>query len=251
MDPTKADREEKSISEHIGELRVKILTALGFFFVGIAISHIFHNKIIDFLLEPASDQSLIFLSPLEPLFFIFQIDFVGGFILSFPVILWLLFSYISPALSDGIKKRLIIFYLTSTLLLILGLAYALFITIPTSLKFLFSITIPGIENSFSVQKYLSFIITQTIIVMAVFQIPVVIIGGVHLGILKTNILVVKRRHIYIGLITILAIITPTTDIFSLAILFIPCVVIFEISLIGGKLIEKKAAKTKKIELSSR
>lgn len=238
MNFTENDIEEKSISEHVGELRRKILIALGFFVVGVMISHIFHSEIIEFLLKPASGQKLIFLSPLDPLFFIFQIDFICGLIISFPVILWLLFSYISPALSDKINKRIILFYTTSTLLLIFGLIYALFVTIPISLKFLFSITIPGIENSFSVQKYLSFFIAQALIVMVIFQVPIIIIGGVYLGILKTKLLAIKRKYIYLGLLIALAIITPTTDVFSLAIVFIPCVIIFEISLIGGRIVEK-------------
>jgi sec-independent protein translocase protein TatC len=238
MNSTEINVEEKSISEHVAELRKKMLIALTFFVIGVTISHIFNSEIIDFLLKPASSQNLIFLSPLEPLFFIFQIDFIGGIIFSFPVILWLLFSYISPALSDKINKKIILFYIISTLLLIFGLAYALFVAAPISLKFLFSITIPGTQNSFSVQKYLSFFITQTIIVMTVFQAPIIIIGGVYLGILKTKFLAAKRKHIYLGLIIALAIITPTTDIFSLAILFIPCVAIFEISLIGAKFVEK-------------
>lgn len=245
MNSPEIDTEEKSISEHVGELRKKILIALGIFIVGVTISHIFHNKIIEFLLKPANGQNLIFLSPLEPLFFIFQIDLIGGLIISFPVILWLLFSYISPALSEKINKRIIIFYLTSTTLLVLGLAYALFITIPISLKFLFSITIQGVENSFSVQKYLSFLITQALIVMIVFQVPIVIVGGIYLEILKTKFLAIKRKYIYIGLLITLAIITPTTDVFSLIILFMPCVIIFEISLIGGRIVEKTRMKLNK------
>jgi sec-independent protein translocase protein TatC len=238
MSYTESDVEEKTIIEHVGELRKKILISIFFFVVGVIISHTFHLEIIDFLLKPASGQNLIFLSPLDPLFFILKIDCVGGLILSLPIIIWLLFSYISPALSEKINKRIVVFYLTSNLLLVLGLFYALFVTIPISLKFLFSITIPGIENSFSVEKYLSFFITQALIVMVIFQVPIVIIGGVYLEILKTKFLAVKRKYIYVGLLIALAIITPTTDIFNLAIVFVPCVIIFEISLIGGRIVEK-------------
>lgn len=238
MSFTEIKAEEKSIGEHIDELRKKILIALIVFAVGVTIAHVFNAEIIEFLLKPANTQKLIFLSPLEPLFFIFQIDLIGGFIFSFPVMLWLLFSYISPAFSDKINKKIIFFYIASTLLLIIGLFYAFFVVAPISLKFLFSITIPGIENSFSTQKYLSFFITQAIIVIMVFQVPIVIIGGVYLKILKTKFLAVKRKFIYLGLLIALAVITPTTDLFSLAILFAPCIIIFEISLMIGRLIEK-------------
>lgn len=238
MNAAETNIEAKSISEHVDELRKKAMIALAVFFTGTIISHFFNSEIIAFLLKTANNQNLIFLSPLDPLFFILQIDFIGGVIFSFPVIIWLLFSYISPALSDRIKQRVVLFYISSTLLLILGLAYSVLVVAPISLKFLLSITIPGIENSFSVQKYISFLITQAIIVIIVFQIPIVIIGGISLGILKTKLLALKRKYIYVGLMIALAVITPTTDLFSLAILFVPCVIIFEISLIVGKVVEK-------------
>lgn len=229
--------ETESILEHVGELRKKIFISLGAFIIGVIISHIFNKEIIAFLLKPAGGQNLIFLSPLEPLFFIFKIDFIGGFILSFPVIIWSIFSYITPALPKRISGAIVIFFITSTILLFLGLLYAFFVTIPISLKFLFSINIPGIENNFSVEKYLSFFMTQAIIIMTVFQVPILIVGGVSMGVLKTKLLGLKRKYIYIGLLVALAIITPTSDIFSLAIIFIPCLMIFEISLIGGRIVE--------------
>ena len=110
--------------------------------------------------------------------------------------------------------------------------------------FLFSISIPGIDNNFSVEKYLDFLITQAVIIMSILQVPILIIGGIYLGAFKTTLLANRRRIVYFVLLIALAIITPTTDVFSLGIVFIPCLVIFEISLIGGKIVE--ALKKKKV-----
>lgn len=236
--------EPQSILDHVGELRKKIFIALGAFIIGAIISHIYNAEIIAFLLKPAGNQSLIFLSPLDPLLFIFKVDFIGGFILSFPVIIWCIFSYIIPALPKQIGKVVFTFYLTSTLLLILGLIYAFLVTIPLSLEFLFSINIPGIQNNFSADKYISFFITQAIIIIAVFQVPILIIGGIYLDAFKTSTLANKRRIIYLVLLVAIAIITPTTDIFSLGFVLVPCLVIFEISLIGGRIVERIKKKKK-------
>lgn len=128
------DNEPKSVLEHIRELKNKIFISIGAILIGAVITHIFHEKIIAFLLHPVGNQHLIFLSPLEPFLFIFKIDFIGGIIIGFPVIVWALFSYITPALPIKSQKLVRFFYLTSTLLLFLGLAYALFVTIPLSFK---------------------------------------------------------------------------------------------------------------------
>lgn len=171
---------------------------------------------------------------------------IGGFVLSFPIILWCPLSYVTPVLSKRISNIVVFFYIASTLLLFAGLIYAFFIIIPISLEFLFSIKIPGIDNNFSVEKYLNFLITQAVIIMTIFQVPILIIGGIHIGILKTKMFKNKRRYIYIVLLIALAIITPTTDIFSLGIIFIPCLVIFEVSLVGGKIVEYLKRRNKKI-----
>lgn len=229
--------EPRSILEHVGELKRKIFIALGAFIVGAVVAHIFNKEITAFLLKPAGGQHLIFLSPLEPLFFIFKIDFIGGFIIAFPIIIWVIFSYITPALPKRIASLLIFFYITSLILMALGLIYAFFFTIPLSLKFLFSIVIPGIQNQISAQSYVDFFIAQALIIMVIFQVPIIIIGGINLGILKTKVLADKRRYIYLVVTIALAIITPTTDVFSLCIVLIPCLVIFEVSLIGGRIVE--------------
>lgn len=230
------DSEKISVLDHVGELRKKLFISFGAITIGVFIAHFFHEKIISFLLSPAGNQNLIFLSPLEPLFFIFKIDFISGIILAFPIIIWSIFSYITPALPKKINKLLFFFYIFSSILLIVGLAYAFLITIPLSLKFLFSIDIPGIQNQISAQSYIDFFITQALIISLIFQVPVIIIGGIYFNIFQAKSLSGKRRSIYLLAIVALAIITPTTDIFSLMIVFIPCLIIFEMSLIGGKIV---------------
>lgn len=243
---TPVRHESVSIFEHVGELRKKILIAVAAVVVGTTITHLFHEQIIAFLLKPAGTQELIFLSPLEPLLFILKIDIIGGILIAFPIISWSLFSFIAPAIPKHVRKLLVFFFITSLFLLVVGLLYAFLVTIPLSLKFLFSIVIVGITNQISAQSYISFFIAQALIISVIFQIPIFIIGGVMLRAFKTTFLSEKRRYIYLIVTVALAMLTPTTDIFSLAVVLVPCLVIFEISLIGAKIVEllrrKKEAK---------
>lgn len=241
--------EIKSVSEHIRELRGKLIISLIAVFSGAAIAHFFHEKIINFLLAPAGGQQLIFLSPLEPLFFIFKIDIIAGIIFAIPVIVWGIISYLAPALPKKIYKLIFFIYFTSIILTIFGLLYAFLVTIPISLKFLFSIVVPGIQNQISAQNYIDFFIAQTLIVTGIFQIPILIIGGIQVNAFKTKTLAAKRSYIYFISIIALAIITPTTDVFSLIVIFIPCLVIFEASLISGYLIESIKKKNKGANLN--
>lgn len=229
--------EEKSVLEHVGDLRRKLIISLTSIVLGAIITHFFHEEVINFLLEPTNGQRLIFLSPLEPLFFIAKIDLISGFIFSLPVIVWSFLSYISPALPKKVYKLLLLVYISSVILTVSGLLYAFLVTIPISLKFLFSINIPGIQNQISAQSYINFFITQTLIIAAIFQIPIIIISGIYINAFKTKNLKNKRKYIYLISIILLAIITPTTDIFSLIIILLPFLFIFEISLFLGFIIE--------------
>lgn len=229
--------EEKSVLEHVGDLRKKLIISLTSIILGAITAHFFHTEIINFLLKPTNGQKLIFLSPLEPLFFIVKIDLIAGFIFSLPIIVWSILSYISPALPKKVYKLLFLLYIASVTLTVIGLLYAFFVIIPISLKFLFSINIPGIQNQISAQSYIDFFITQTLIIATIFQIPIIIISGIYINAFKTKHLRNKRKYIYLISIIFLAIITPTTDIFSLTIILLPFLFIFEISLILGNIIE--------------
>jgi sec-independent protein translocase protein TatC len=223
-----------TVWEHIHDLRKRLTFLFIFFIVSFLITHHFHKEIIAFLLQYAEGQTLIFLSPIDSFLFIFKVDAIGAFLLSLPVIVWNILAYISPLLSQKIKKSLFYFCLFSFLLVTLALLYSLFITIPLVLNFLFSISINGIENQFSAQEYIKFIINQIMIIVTIFQLPLVIIGIVKMGIVTRAYLSKKRPFIYLILTVGSAIITPTSDLFSLAIVLVPCFIIFEISLLITK-----------------
>lgn len=229
--------ETKTVLAHLAELRTKIFIAIVALIIGCVIAHIYHQEIIHYILRPTGDQHLIFLSPLDPLFFILKIDLLAGIIVAFPVLIWCFFSYIKPALPKHSRVILLVVTAVSALLIIGGLYYAYFITVPLTLKFLLSITIPGIESTITAANYLQFFLTQAIIIMLIFQIPIVIVAGFSLGIFTVKGLSAKRRYIYLIATIALAIITPTTDMFSLGIMLLPMVAIFELSLIVGRIMD--------------
>lgn len=233
MSESKHTDQPKSVLEHIGELRRRLFVALLAFIVGAAVAHAYHDRIISYILKPVEGGKLVFLSPLEPLFFILKIDFIAGLVIAFPVIFWCIFSYVKPALPARGRMTLYIASFTSLILLASGLLYAYFVTIPLSLRFLFSIIIPGVENIITMESYLGFFFAQGLIIMLVFQIPIIIMTGLSLGLFSVKWLSKKRRYVYLVGTIALAVLTPTTDVFSLGIVLVPTIVIFEFSLIVG------------------
>jgi sec-independent protein translocase protein TatC len=234
----KNQNSDLSILDHIIELRGKLFISIIAIIIGSSIAHYFHEQIIGFILKPIGEQKLVFLSPLDPLFFILKIDLVVGILIALPVIVWSIFSYIRPVITKKINYIIYTVYISSTLLVLTALSYTYFIIVPLILKFLSSITIPGIESTITAQNYLSFFITQILIITAVFQIPLFIIFGIYIGIFSTKLLRSKRGYIYVGITIGLSILTPTPDVFSLGIILIPTLFIFEVSLIVGRALER-------------
>jgi sec-independent protein translocase protein TatC len=234
----KNQNSDLTVLDHIIELRTRAIISVTSIIVGSAIAHFFHEQIISFILKPIGGQKLVFLSPLDPLFFILKIDLVVGILISLPILVWSVFSYIRPVITNKINYILYIIYTSSTLLVLTALSYAYFIIVPLILKFLSSITIPGIESTITAQNYLGFFITQILIITLIFQIPLFIIFGIYIGIFSTRLLGSKRGYIYVGITIALSILTPTPDIFSLGIILIPALFIFEVSLIIGRVVER-------------
>lgn len=234
----KNQNNDHTVLDHIVELRSKIFISIISIIVGSSIAHYFHKEIISFIVKPIGEQKLVFLSPLDPLFFILKIDLIVGILISLPIIIWSIFSYIKPIITRKINYIIYTVYISSTLLVLAALSYTYFIIVPLILKFLSSITVEGIENTITAQNYLSFFITQILIITLVFQIPLFIIFGIYLGVFSTKFLSSKRGYIYIGTIIVLAILTPTPDVFSLAVILVPALVIFEVSLIVGRVVER-------------
>jgi sec-independent protein translocase protein TatC len=226
-----------SFFDHLAELRSKLLWCLIAVVAGVVVAHQFHEALIAFLLRPLRGERLFFLSPLDPLLFVFKIDVFAGLILALPVINWSALSFIRPALSRVNWVLFSLLYGAAALLVIGGLAYAYLVMVPLTLRFLTSLTVPGVENMITATSYLNFLLTQSLIVAAVFQIPLFVTAGSYIGALDVAMLASRRRYIYVAGLIALAVITPTTDLFSLSVVAVPAAIVFEGSLVAGRVVK--------------
>lgn len=237
IDNQKPEDIKKDFFEHISDLKSKLILVLGYFVVVTLFAHYFSDEIISVILHPLNKQELIFLTPIQPVLFILKIDFLVGLICTFPILLMSIILYLKPLVSRTFLRVLYIFILISSLLLIFGIWYSYIFIIPISLKFLSSIVITGISNSISAQSYLNFFITQTFIVSAIFQVPLLIWTGIYTRLITVAFLRNRRRYSYLFFTVLVAIITPTTDIFNFIIVLVPALIVFEISIMVGSIIE--------------
>lgn len=173
----------------------------------------------------------------------FTVAFVGGFIVAFPYIFWEFWRFVRPALSDKERKTTsgVIFWVS--FLFFLGVAFGYFILTPFMVNFYFNYKLSDqikIMPSFS--DYTENLIYTTVGIGLLFQMPLLVMVLARIGIVTASFLRKYRRHAFVIIIIAAAIITPSTDPFSLAIVAIPLYVLFEASVIVAARINKRQQK---------
>lgn len=176
----------------------------------------------------------------------FTLAFIGGFIIAFPYIVWEFWRFIKPALSEKeIKKtRGVIFWVS--LLFFSGVLFGYYILTPFMVNFYFNYKLSAqiaIMPSFS--DYLENLVYTTAGIGILFQMPLLVMVLAKIGIVTASFLRKYRRHAFIIILIAAAIITPSTDPFSLTIVTIPLYFLFEASIILAARVNKEQAKKEK------
>lgn len=172
----------------------------------------------------------------------FTVAFIGGFVIAFPYVFWEFWKFVRPALSEKERKttRGVIFWVS--LLFFTGVAFGYFILTPFMVNFYFNYKLSDqikIMPSFS--DYLENLIYTTVGIGVLFQMPLLVMVLSKVGFVTAKFLRKYRRHAFIIIIIAAAIITPSTDPFSLTIVTIPLYLLFEASIIVASRVNKKQA----------
>ncbi len=175
----------------------------------------------------------------------FTLAFVGGFIIAFPYVFWEFWRFVRPALSDKERKRTrgVIFWVS--LLFFIGVAFGYFILTPFMVNFYFNYKLSAqIEIMPTFSDYLENLIYTTVGIGVLFQLPLLVMVLAKIGIVTGKFLRKYRRHAFVLIIIAAAIITPSTDPFSLTIVTIPLYLLFEASIIIASRINRRQEKEK-------
>ncbi len=176
----------------------------------------------------------------------FTLGFMGGFVIAFPYIFWEFWRFVRPALSEKeLKKtRGVIFWVS--MLFFSGVAFGYFILTPFMVNFYFNFKLSSqivIMPSFS--DYLENLIYTTVGIGVLFQMPLLVMVLARIGIVTAKFLRKYRRHAFVIIVIAAAIITPSTDPFSLTIVTIPLYLLFEASIMVAARINKQQEKVAK------
>jgi sec-independent protein translocase protein TatC len=165
-----------------------------------------------------------------------------GVILGFPYLLFEIWQFIKPALHEKERKAASGFVFYASFLFILGILFGYFIIAPESIRFLAGYTIsPMIQNTFTIDSYLSSVATLTLGTGLVFELPILIYILASIGILNAPFMRRTRRYAIVLILIIAAIITPTPDMITMSVVACPLLVLYEIGIMVAAAVGKRKA----------
>jgi sec-independent protein translocase protein TatC len=235
---------EKNLNfiDHLEELRKRILYSIicvGIFSIA---GFFFAQYILDMIINQAQLQSVYFFAPLEAFTTHIKIAIFIGLFISFPFILYQSWAFIGPGLTKTEKKISLSYMFFGILLFLVGNLFGYFILIPLGLKFLLSFGSDYLQPLMNVGKYIGFIFWCLLGSGILFQLPLMLFFLIKLGVIDVKTVRKHRPEAIVVILILCAIITPTGDFFTLLLISIPLLLLFELSVLIAGLTQKKAIK---------
>lgn len=251
-DETDIDASKAPLIEHLVELRRRLMWALAATFVAFLVCFWFAKPIYNLLLWPYrlaagvdAPIELIYTAPQEFFFTQVKLALFGAIFIAFPVIASQLYMFVAPGLYRSERKAFLPFLIATPILFLLGAALVYFVAMPLAMRFFLSMQETGdsgvqILLTAKVSEYLSLIMMLIIGFGICFQLPVLLTLLARAGLVGSDALKRYRRHAILGVFLAAAILTPPDPVSQIA-LALPTLLLYEVSIIAVRMVEKKRA----------
>ena len=219
--------------DHLDELRDVIFKSLLVTLVCMVVAFAFKEEVFAIILYP-KDESLQLINTAVTGQFVthMMVSLYAGLIAAMPYILYQLFHFISPALYQQERRLAIRLVLSGYVMFIVGVLFSYFVIFPFTLRFLGGYQVSEeVNNLISLESYIDTMVMLSLMLGVVFEMPVVswLLG--RFGLLTATRMRTYRRGAILGIVIVSAIITPTSDAFTLLLVSVPVYLLYEISIL--------------------
>lgn len=161
-----------------------------------------------------------------------EVALIVGVLIAFPYLIIQLYGFVAPALYEQEKKYSISLIFWGLLLFFMGVALNYFVIFPFAFRFLSTYQVQeAVINQIALKSYISTLLVLSLLLGILFEIPIVAYFLGKLGVITADQLKQYRKHAFVVLCILAAIITPTADIFTLLLVTIPLYLLFEVSIV--------------------
>jgi sec-independent protein translocase protein TatC len=236
--------EKLPFTAHLEELRSRLIKSIAAVAAGFALCYGFKETLFEILLRPLMQVmpeggKLIFTGVPEAFFTYLKVSFLSGIILASPVLLYQFWMFVAPGLYKKERHVLGPVIAVTSFFFIGGALFGYFVVFPSGFKFLLSFGTDYIRTLPAMREYLNFSTKLLFIFGLVFELPVLLTALARLEIISIDFLKKNRKYAAILAFVVAAFLTP--DVVSMLLMAIPLMVLYEISIVGAKLISRKKA----------
>jgi len=247
------DKEKKSsFVDHLTELRSRLIKSIVYLFLFFIICYVFADTIYNFLLEPYADavrgddenRRMIFTALHETFITYLRVAFFAAMFVTSPIILTQVWKFVAPGLYKNEKKALLPYLVATPTLFLLGGMLVYYLIMPLAIKFFLSFETTAQFNNLPIQleakvnEYLSLVMRLIFAFGISFQLPVLLSLLARVGFVDSEYLKKRRKYVVVLIFALAALLTPPDPITQIG-LGIPLLILYELSILSVKVIEKR------------
>ena len=247
-----AKKKETGFISHLTELRQRLIHSFIFLAVLFVVCYYFSEYIYGFLVEPYAnavkddnvDRRLIFTALQETFLTYLKVSFFAAFFITSPFILIQIWKFIAPGLYEHEKNAIMPYLILTPVLFLLGGMLVYYLIMPLAIKFFLSFESAGLSTTLPIQleakvnEYLSLIMRLIFAFGISFQLPVLLSLLARVGFIDSEYLKKRRKYVIVIIFAAAALLTPPDPITQIG-LGIPLLILYELSILSVKLIEKR------------
>lgn len=230
-----AEEGQLTIIQHLEELRDRLIRSVIALTVTTLFSFVFAKQFLQLLVAPMGGTPPVSSSPTTNIVVFTKVSLISGVALAMPFLVYQLISFIAPGLKRQEKKYLFLILPGATISFVVGVAFAYFVMLPTTIPFLKGFLGDIIQPNWFVDKYISFVTSLLLGVGLSFETPLLIFFLAKLGIVTPAALSSNRKYAVLVIAVLAAVITPTPDPFNMILVMVPLVLLYEIGILLSKL----------------
>lgn len=243
FEDAKVDDRTVPLTEHLTELRKRLIICCWAIFLGFIASYAFSKEIFNILMYPLvkvmpEKSTMIFTGLTEGFFTYLKVSFLSGFLLSTPLVFYQIWAFIAPGLYKREKKHIVPVTVFSVFFFLGGALFGYFMVFPFAFEFFMSFNTEEITALPAMREYLAFSTKLLIAFGLSFELPIVIIFLNKMGLVTVETLSKNRKYVLVGVFITAAIITPP-DVVTQVLMAFPLMVLYELGIIGARIFKKK------------
>ena len=232
--------------DHLDELRKVLMRILLITAVAAAVAFVMKDELFSVVLAPRSSDFITYrLMGVEPFYvslmntglteqFMVHLRtaLYAGLLMVSPYVIYELFRFVSPALYDNERRYATALVGSGYVMFIVGTLLNYLLIFPLTVRFLGTYQVsPDVANMLTLQSYIDTLLTMSLVMGVVFELPVVswLLGKI--GLINATLMRQYRKHAVVAILVVAAIITPTTDAFTLFVVALPIWLLYELSIL--------------------